>query len=221
MLWIKKAFCQLQGKLSSTTCRIVSVVIIMFLVAMMHMSINRPQPQFQPSSAEILQREQRPKAKISEFAVSQTNIFIHYEKEGLVEIYDLNGDYCYSIRFKQQRNGVGHIGVSDETLYIQDRLGNLYIFEGNMQVGYKTYKDSEGIPKVGSSLTSQYHYKQGKLIRNKDEYVVLDLSENSVVRPFWGLLAVCALILIFTIFGKQNNKKVESRPIRAKHLGEP
>lgn len=220
MLWIKKTFYQIQEKLSPISCRIVSVVMIMFLMTLVHMFINRPQPQFQPSNAEILKREQRPKVKISEFAVSQTNIFIHYEKEGLVEAYDLDGYYCYSIRFKQQRNGVGHIGVSGETLYIQDRLGNLYMFEGSMQVGYKTYKDSEGIPQIGSSLTLRYSYKQGKIIRNKDGYTVLDLSENSVIRPFLGCLVVGVLILVFSIIGRWN-KRVENKPIRAKHLGEP
>ena len=213
---IRETLYQIKEKAIPTDYSVMIGIIIMLFIILGHTSSDPSQTE--PSSAEILNREQRPKVKISEFAVSETNIFIHYEKEGLVEAYDLEGNYCYSIRFSQQKNGVGHIGVNGNTLYIQDRLQNVYIFQGTTQIGLEASQCSEGIPKTGSSLTTQYHYKQGKIIRNADGYTVLDLSENSVVRPFWGLLVVCTLILISAMIGK-HIKRAESKPMKGKRLG--
>ena len=48
---------------------------------------------------------------------------------GMVQVYDLDGNYLNSIAFHRHQNGAFKMAYAEGILYVQDKHGNLYLFQ--------------------------------------------------------------------------------------------
>lgn len=149
-------------------------------------------PDTSQRTAEISYREQQPAATVSDFAVSSKQIYIYYDKFGLVEAYDLFGEYICSITVYCPRNGKGEIGLDGDVLYIKDRAGNIYCFEDNEQIGFYKNDAIQISDEIYSAGRTGYTLASGQLIADAQNAVILDLADSS----FYGVYTNCAIIIV-------------------------
>lgn len=65
---------------------------------------------------------------IKQIVADKEYVYVVYGSYGAVQVYDLTGNYQYSIAVSSQQNGRIRIAVQDGALYIRDKVNNIYIF---------------------------------------------------------------------------------------------
>ena len=78
--------------------------------------------------------EMRDSAQISEIDASEQYIYIAYSDHGVVAIYDMCGEYQYSLAFFQNTNGGMLMRCEDGRLYVSDYANYEFVFLENSLV---------------------------------------------------------------------------------------
>lgn len=150
-------------------------------------------------TAQIYRIEQKPAAEISEWAADNNHIYVYYDAKGLLEVYDLGGTYDYSVEVYQQRNGIGHIGIDQGQLYIKDRIGNVYVFQGERQIDFVPREENRFPTEIFEKTATGYYLRAGKLYRQTDNMVVVDLRKSSVIKPYSNMLSVAVFVCLISV----------------------
>ena len=75
--------------------------------------------------------EMRDSAQISEIDASKQYIYIAYSEHGVVAVYDMCGEYQYSLAFFQNTNGGMLMRCEDGLLYVSDYANYEFVFLSN------------------------------------------------------------------------------------------
>jgi len=79
----------------------------------------------------VIEQEQIPHEHVSEFFVENGQIYVFYDKTGLVNVYSETGTFQYGILFcTNPQNGIGDIAYLNGYLYINSRFPMVYTFDG-------------------------------------------------------------------------------------------
>ena len=110
-----------------------------------------------------------------------TYLYILFDKyEGLVGIYDANGNYYKTIALYTHKNGIFRIAVDTGTFYIQDKQHNMYAYCNGEFVSFLPYDENAHIRKGVDFEASSENYK----IRMESVWRITDSEEICVInRP--------------------------------------
>lgn len=85
-----------------------------------------------------------PQLSIDQIACDGKRLYILFDRgRGIVQVYDLDGNYLNSISFYCARNGAFKIAAVSETFYVQDKRGNLYLFRDGEFVDFVENQDNK------------------------------------------------------------------------------
>lgn len=76
-------------------------------------------------------------------AISNAYVFFSYGEGSLVDAYDHNGIYQYTIIVPDSQNGSVSIRCDGDLLYVSSKQDLTYIFNGKEQIDCLTYEESE------------------------------------------------------------------------------
>lgn len=215
---IRESQCKAKYSANNSLFRIIIVAILMVVVSVTVDVFTKNTDANQMLTANITYQEQRPVARVSDFAVSSKYIHIYYDRLGLVETYDLAGKYMYSITIQCPPNGAGRIGLDGDILYIEDRVSNVYCFEDNKQIGFHRQGTSNFSENIFSEAKIGYTFTSGRLVCEADNAVILDLSDSSVHAVNRNIAAssfmAFAVVLAFMVINKMKarNNRTDSNP---------
>lgn len=117
--------------------------------------------------------------------------------DGVMEVYDHNGNYQYAFYFQNERNGAFRIGHLGNQIIVLDKTENLYYFENGSFSSYAEREtDLETVGQIRSQNGSDdYFVKWGSVWKH---------TENGgacvIRRPYnWYPILCCAFIIICLI----------------------
>ena len=71
-----------------------------------------------------------PNSGVEQVVSDGERVYVLYtSRNGVVQVYDYNGTYLYSMRLYAHMNGAFKLAVKDNLLYIQDYHGDMYVFK--------------------------------------------------------------------------------------------
>lgn len=105
------------------------------------------------------ERSYKNMSSITQIMADQKHIFVVYGYDSVVEVYALDGIYQYSIAVYNHQNGRTEIAANEGTLYICDKIHNVYLFSGH---DYLEFIDRSNSRELRSKLA---------LGKNSTEYV--------------------------------------------------
>ena len=90
------------------------------------------------SEYRVIYEEHLPSSRIGgrDWFVADGRIFVLFEKQSYLNVYDLEGAFLYSIQTYHINNGVERIAYKDGLLIIHTRSGGVYLFDGPEKKGY-------------------------------------------------------------------------------------
>lgn len=121
----------------------------------------------------VFHNELNRSAQITQVDVTEEYIYFAYSTDDVVAVYDWDGNYQYSFAFAGDTNGGMSIRCEDELLYVQDRVHNEYIFQGETLV--KEYDAVE------STYSYGWHQETRDISIRYDNYKVYDLEGNYIM----------------------------------------
>ena len=144
---------------------------------------------------------------INQIVSTQDEIYIMYSNYGVISVYKNTGTYMYSISVYSHKNGRVRISVFDDLLYVQDKAGNIYRFQGDTLLDFLPRDQAKNLVKnINFDAESKEYFLKGASIHRQTGD---STSECVISRPFWliftqaqvaqPLLFVCALTC-FVIF---------------------
>lgn len=86
-------------------------------------------------------------AGIQQIVNDEQSLYVLYGNYGVVQAYDLNGTYLYTISLYNHQNGRFEIAVRDGCLYVSDKMDNLYIFKSGEFQAFRERDSAENIRK--------------------------------------------------------------------------
>ena len=134
------------------------------------------------------------------------------DHKGVVQVYNTNGTYQNSIAFYSHLNGAFRIAVFEETFYVCDKQGSLYLFQNGNFVEFLSYMKAEAFRKSVDfeQNSSKYCIEKGSVWEK-----IRDGNVCIIERPIFffqssgGFLPIC-VILICPIILFMKNKKFKS-----------
>lgn len=152
---------------------------------------------------------------IGDYDATNDYIFFAYsERIAVVDAYDMNGNYVFSIQFDQNNRGAISIRCEDNLLYVTTKEGNLFVFDGDNLVAAHSEKDA---------VAQGYHWSwfEGK----KRNVALIGMTfytlnsdgsfENKIPLPFdivWGIYsnyllpAAMVFAVVLTLYRKKKSK---------------
>ena len=84
------------------------------------------------SEYRVIYEEHLPSSRIGDrdWFVADGRIFVLFEKQSYLNVYDLEGAFLYSIQTYHINNGAERIAYKDGLLIIHTRSGGVYLFDG-------------------------------------------------------------------------------------------
>ena len=135
--------------------------------------------------------EKSGRAELSDFCVKGEYLYLLFEGAGVLEIYDLSGNYLHSYAFRMIANGRGELYTDEYYVYFEDRSHNLYSFSNGAFKTFFKYKDTsypeyflDAYKKWSSHDGVQYQKKWASIVA-----LAPDGTEKTVIsRPFYRVL---------------------------------
>lgn len=121
----------------------------------------------------VFRNELNRSAQITQVDVTEEYIYFAYSADDVVAVYDWNGNYQYSFSFFGDTNGGLSIRCHDGLLYVQDRLHNEYLFQGEALV--TKYDATE------STYSYGWHHETRYVSIRYDNHKVYDLEGNYIM----------------------------------------
>ena len=131
--------------------------------------------------------------ELTEIAVSDDILYVLYDDKGIMECYDLDGNYLCSYGFPVIRNGKAAMQVIDNVLYVRSREGNVYSFSETQFLRFYSYMndraESNDIFEKAtddnlSSAGVKYEIRGASVWREMPEAI----SEKVISRPEWMVI---------------------------------
>lgn len=83
-----------------------------------------------PAGFQVFYGEMGKASLISQIDVSEEHIYIAYSRQGVIAVYNWNGEYQYSIAFYSDTNGALGMRFEDGLLHVSDYAANEIILSG-------------------------------------------------------------------------------------------
>lgn len=146
---------------------------------------------------------------ISQIVSDDNDIYILYGTYGVVQAYDKDGTYKYTVSIYNHTNGRTKIATNNNALYICDKINNIYIFENGEITQYIDRHESYSTRNRLSfgEWDPAYSVRAGSVWNTNNSGV----SQCVIKRPIWLtiyqndlitmlmllLVALCGAILLF------------------------
>ena len=161
--------------------------------------------------------EKIPKETISEFIEEDNNVFILYEKTGLVNVYSDVGTFLFGIQVETTSTGHAHIAYANNHLLIQSRANTIYEFNNTEEVFSIDFNNTEYVN--NTSYKSTYDLYETEFDKNDnhtfngktftlsiDGYSLVALDNDSTLQnivdapsPSWYIAYIPLAILICVV----------------------
>lgn len=137
-------------------------------------------------------------------------------QDGFIQVYDLDGNYLSTLMFYNHNNGGFAITIENSTLYVFDKLNNVYVFKEGIFSAFFTREEAEtqldNIDRFRLSNSNEYTFRAGSIWRNTSEgaqCVVKGPAEYVYYIQQYGpsilLLIMCIYVMIILLHN-QNRK---------------
>lgn len=122
----------------------------------------------------------------------------------IVQVYDLNGKYQHTLFFySNYDNGVFTVATEENTLYVEDECGNVYIFiDGVFDRFYKTGEASLLLADIEFDWkysSEQYEIRNGSLWKHTSNGEVCLIEQKSSRTKSISLLLIAVLFVVTLI----------------------
>ena len=160
---------------------------------------------------EFTDKQLRPTSQISQLAADSDSIYLYYDGDSILEVYDHSGSYHYSIIIHSQPKGSGRITVSDGLLYIEDRSGNIYVLSGGEQLAFHSHAAAE-YRAVFDEREYDFFLSSGKVYNRITNKVILNFSSqasrltNAITLTVLIFCILVAIALGAVFLRKRNHK---------------
>lgn len=170
-----------------------------------------------------------PYEEITSMIVEEGYIFLHYEASGLVNVYNIDGEFQYGIQVYTIPNGDGDIAYLDGRLYIYARGNIIYVFEksniidvivfsaGNAENivfdQYTALFEQENNTEYGSC--TYYLLQRQNIItkvdsQNNVKTIIKLPSKDIYIGNIWGVLVIIAMFTFVALGILDRNRKANN-----------
>lgn len=126
--------------------------------------------------------------------VAGNNLYLHYHQQNLLQVFDLSGEYLYSVKFPDDsRSGSSYLHAEDESFYFANRnTGGIYHFENGQfvehlqgdeaqQLRHEFFRNGGGDSRSIDAAGNTYRLEGSSIVR------VTESGDESVIvqRPIW------------------------------------
>lgn len=193
--------------LSIIVLEIIALALLIFNEGFSHVSRIRREKEY------IIHEEEKiPREELTSFLIADDKFFLFFDYTGLVNVYDLDGNYLYGIQFATGNNGEGNITYVDvdNCFYIDSRSGVIFAFDGTTLVRAFTYvEDGNAFDRIQIYMTRnknhsvdgiEYYYgkTENQIFTNNIEgkpYTIIDMPQKS------DLVYPVGLVILLSIIG--------------------
>lgn len=193
------------------------VIISMFSVAVCIMAQNTFSilPSFDESQEYILHEEELiPWEDATSFLLSDGKIYVYYDASGLVNVYQMDGSFCFGIQIPTIKSGKGDIAYQNGYLYIESRRAIYYVFE-NLQLveTIELSKDLNRFRSLRELFVQEKNHLNGNcqyqlsstsndIVSCDGDQILLDLPEKSQTARLLIILASGMLGVAMLVYEK-------------------
>ena len=97
-----------------------------------------------PSAYAVEHNAPLQKTAITDYDIAGDLLFFSYsEGVSVVEAYNLNGDYVFSVHFSNQQNGTVLIRGEENKLYVRTKSDDVFVFEGDRLIETLRKEDAD------------------------------------------------------------------------------
>ena len=135
---------------------------------------QKPEPLNEGELFRILTEELIPDDDPYRMAVSDQEIVLLYDEEGLLNVYDHNGTFQYGIQIITLQNGKGNMEFQDGLLYVASRGARQYVFDGDqLHSTFTANEDPASYRRMRLLLEGEPNHKSGDTIFYLVEHSVM------------------------------------------------
>lgn len=195
--------------------KIICVTVIITLIAVLHI-VNRADsycpPELKAASPGIPIIKELDNntlfSGIKQIVEGEKYLYVLYGKHGIIQVYDLFGNYQFSISVYSHKNGRIKLAYQDGKLFVRDKQNNLYAFTDNALSDYfdKTISGKYIELMDFQQSAPNYHLHMGSVYK-----ITVASSQCIIQRPAWlalhengmgtiammGLMAILGVILLY------------------------
>ena len=115
----------------------------------------------------------------------EDRVYILYDRHCVVSVYDLAGNYLYSISVYTHQNGRASIALKDHKLYLKDKYENVYIFKDDEFIEYIPSESNKAIVD-----DINFEVRSDSIIARKGSIYRYENGEYQKIihRPIWSVL---------------------------------
>lgn len=177
-----------------------------------------------------VQTSERLYMEIRQMVNDDATLYILYGEHGVIQAYDFDGNYLYTISMYNHRNGGFDMAVEGNTLYVFDKSNNLYAFCNGEFVQFWS-NDSEAVKyvrdRVGYSMASDDFEVRISSVWD----VSSDEARCIIKRPAWLVIyqytnvsfvfVLLGFAVFFWIYEKYRARKKQESPTCSSKLSLP
>ena len=172
----------------------------------------------QDSDYRLLDTELVPREEMTSFVIAEDKVYTYYDRSGLVNVYFLDGSFCYGIQVPTLKSGKGDIALHEGLLIINSRRSFVYFFdEGELVDLFQPIDKPDRYLALRELFSQEKNHEDGAnvyqlspssndIVSTDNTSVLIDLPEKSKLAD--NLLIAGMLLLGLSItFYKELKKK--------------
>lgn len=140
----------------------------------------------------IFSKEAKYFSKIIDYALLDNSIYILYHND-ILQVYHLDGSYCYSVFFKRKRNGISSLHIANNKVYYRDGC-QLHLYEvsedGCIFYDYQQEKEkcnqilktaNEEKNKVNEERNISLYIRNGNVYVNHHDNIEMNITQRGLL----------------------------------------
>lgn len=133
-------------------------------------------------------------ADIRQIASDSKALYLLYGQYGVVQAYDLDGTYRYSISLYSHSNGAFRIAAEEGTLYVLDKESNLYCFRDGSFSGFVEKEEAKALAsQISFDGRSGNHQIRGSSVWETAS------GKPVVKRPLWLVIYQNGIVTLISL----------------------
>lgn len=149
-----------------------------------------------------------PNTGIQQVVADAERVYILYSSEvGVVQVYDLMGNYLYSLRLYKHMNGAFSMAISENKLYVRDCHADCYVFQDGEFVEFLRDEAADAIfdivPYEQFQKNSEgYTIKNGSVWRaaeQEEQCIISRPAKSGIYQNHLNVLLQLGVIAVFSI----------------------
>ena len=125
------------------------------------------------------------------------------EHNGIVHVFDLEGNYQHTLAFYAHLNGAFQIAAEEDTLYVRDKQNNLYLFRSG---AFCEYLDRKDVPADLREMdfcqnSLSYEIRDGSVWRVAGEEAVCVIHRSGASAAYQRNTRLAAGLIVLVLFG--------------------